>query len=65
MSTGWTQEELKHQKQVSDLRGLLREAADMIQWMSGSNDFAPGGQAYEGWRKSQDKLTEIITESKR
>ena len=35
---------------------LLVERADIIdelrgalQWMSGSTDFAPGGQAHEGW----------------
>lgn len=37
----------------------LKEALDIIEWMSGSADFAPGGQAYDGWQSAQGKIADI------
>jgi hypothetical protein len=41
---------------------LLQRAQSLIQWMSGSADFAPGGQAYEHWMKSGPKLLSELQE---
>ena len=40
-------------------REALEKAVDVILWMSGSADFAPGGQAHQGWLKAQSDI-EII-----
>jgi len=37
----------------------LIDALDIIQWMSGSYDFAPEGKAYKGWMKVQGKIKKI------
>jgi hypothetical protein len=37
----------------------IHKALDVIQWMSGSGDFAPGGQAHEGWKNVQHEIIEI------
>lgn len=34
----------------------LSNLVDIVFWMTGSNDFAPEGQAYEGWKKAQPKV---------
>lgn len=60
-------------KEVSRLRnkagvseegaGRLREALHLawgiIEWMSGSPDFGPGGKAHEGWVKAQYDISQI------
>ena len=38
----------------------LREALDIIVWMSGADDFAPNGQASEGWKKARDRLDRLF-----
>lgn len=41
------------------LRGLLTEAREIIQWMSGAGDFSPEGQACAGWVNAQPALVRI------
>jgi hypothetical protein len=38
------------------LTALIREARDLIQWMSGSSDFNPEGCAGTAWRKKGPDL---------
>ncbi len=35
-----------------------RALEDAVQWMSGSDDFAPGGKAHEGWLKLRSALSD-------
>jgi len=39
--------------EVEKLQKLCGELLSAVVWMSGSGDFAPGGQAHEGWLKLQ------------
>ena len=41
---------------VDQLRHHLNEMIETVQWMSGSADFGPDGQAHEGWLKAREKL---------
>lgn len=34
----------------------LSKLIDVVYWMTGSNDFTPEGQAYEGWKKVQPEV---------
>jgi hypothetical protein len=34
----------------------LSKMIDVVLWMSGSNDFSPEGQAFEGWKKAQSDI---------
>ena len=36
---------------LDEAEGHLAHCVQMIQWMSGSNDFSPDGQAHQGWLK--------------
>lgn len=42
---------LWHRTRLVDSRLEVRQLRDALIWMSGSADFAPGGQAHEGWLK--------------
>lgn len=44
-------------ERVAELEGALADALGVAYWMSGSNDFSPGGIAYEGWGRMNVKLT--------
>jgi len=39
---------------------LLKEMIDTVIWMSGSSDFSPEGQAWEGWVEAREKLSEAF-----
>jgi hypothetical protein len=51
----------KGPEEIRQLREGLHEALDIIVWMSGSSDFSPEGEAYEGWKKARDKLDDLFT----
>lgn len=38
------------------MKEALEKAIDTIQWMSGSSDFSPGGQAHQGWLKARNDM---------
>ena len=46
----------KAEQQRDRMGEALRDALDIVLWMSGSADFSPDGQAYDGWVKSQVRL---------
>jgi hypothetical protein len=43
-------------ERIAVLEAALREACDVAIWMSGSNDFSPGGVAHTGWEKARPRL---------
>lgn len=45
---------------VRVLEEALDEALDIIVWMSGADDFGPGGQAIVGWEKARDRLDPLF-----
>lgn len=47
-------------EQLGALQNGLHEALDIIVWMSGSDDFAPNGEAIEGWQKARDQLDQLF-----
>jgi hypothetical protein len=44
-----------------EIRTLLNKALDDLIWCSGSPDFAPEGQAREGWVKGPQETIERLT----
>lgn len=48
------------EQRVAELEEALREALDIIVWMSGADDFGPEGKAHEGWKKARDKLDRLF-----
>jgi hypothetical protein len=42
-----------------DLVEACVAAIEIINWMSGSADFGPGGQAHTGWIKAQPAIADI------
>ena len=58
----WRGQVMQRDSQIDELRLSLEAMLDTVRWMSGSNDFGPEGQAWEGWQKVQpdiDKAQEI------
>lgn len=51
------EENAQLRERVGELEGALADALGVAYWMSGSNDFSPGGIAYEGWGRMNVKLT--------
>jgi hypothetical protein len=47
---------VKLEKRVEELEAALLEAEGAIEWMSGSADFGPEGQAHDGWIKIRAKV---------
>jgi len=45
--------------EVARLQEAMHLAWEIIQWMSGSDDFAPGGKAHDGWVKAQYDIGQI------
>ena len=45
------------------LRVLVKDLRDALVWCGGSGDFAPGGQAREGWLKVAALMQPIEAES--
>jgi hypothetical protein len=43
-----------------DARRDLRDAVDLIVWMSGASDFSPGGKARQGWEKSLERVYQLL-----
>lgn len=41
------------------LQEALHLAWGLVQWMSGSADFAPGGKSHDGWIKAQYDVDQI------
>ena len=46
------------------LSRALKDALDMIVWMSGSDDFSPDGKAAVGWKKNKPILDRLLKISK-
>jgi len=45
--------------ETSRLKEALHLAWGLVQWMSGSADFAPGGKSHGGWIKAQYDVDQI------
>ena len=42
------------------LLAALNSALETVVWMSGSDDFAPGGKAHAGWSKALPKVMKAL-----
>ena len=48
-------ENVRLREQTGVLAAALEEANGIIEWMSGSDDFGPSGQAHFGWLNAREK----------
>jgi len=45
---------------ANEVLSALNEAINIIIWMSGAEDFGPGGKANEGWVKARERLDHLF-----
>ena len=58
--SAWDETIEQLEEDIGELREGLRDALGIITWMSGSDDFGPGGKAEEGWVKTRPMLDRLF-----